>query len=102
MAKRKGCLRAVYAKDSAKMCMRFLRRSNASAPRSCTTRRTSCEVEVDGIGFPKVTRTGYGMRRGNFQRKRPPAKLKIEPHTPSRSEERRVGKECRSRWSPYH
>ena len=22
--------------------------------------------------------------------------------TPSRSEERRVGKECRSRWSPYH
>ena len=23
-------------------------------------------------------------------------------HTRSRSEERRVGKECRSRWSPYH
>ena len=22
--------------------------------------------------------------------------------TPVRSEERRVGKECRSRWSPYH
>ena len=26
-------------------------------------------------------------------------KLASEPH---RSEERRVGKECRSRWSPYH
>ena len=29
----------------------------------------------------------------------------IYPITPSstmRSEERRVGKECRSRWSPYH
>ena len=28
----------------------------------------------------------------------------IEPKfaPPSRSEERRVGKECRSRWSPYH
>src|SRR3989441_6792360 len=27
-----------------------------------------------------------------------------EPHSfyPYRSEERRVGKECRSRWSPYH
>ena len=29
-----------------------------------------------------------------------------DPHTsfldPERSEERRVGKECRSRWSPYH
>src|SRR2546430_6276181 len=24
------------------------------------------------------------------------------PNTGSRSEERRVGKECRSRWSPYH
>src|SRR2546428_622682 len=25
-----------------------------------------------------------------------------EPTAPVRSEERRVGKECRSRWSPYH
>src|SRR6185369_17842357 len=24
------------------------------------------------------------------------------PHSVARSEERRVGKECRSRWSPYH
>ena len=27
--------------------------------------------------------------------------ITFEP-TPARSEERRVGKECRSRWSPYH
>ena len=26
----------------------------------------------------------------------------FETTAPSRSEERRVGKECRSRWSPYH
>src|ERR1035437_2959668 len=26
----------------------------------------------------------------------------VSPATPQRSEERRVGKECRSRWSPYH
>ena len=26
----------------------------------------------------------------------------IESRTDGRSEERRVGKECRSRWSPYH
>ena len=26
----------------------------------------------------------------------------INAKSPSRSEERRVGKECRSRWSPYH
>ena len=29
--------------------------------------------------------------------------LETEPlYTKERSEERRVGKECRSRWSPYH
>ena len=35
----------------------------------------------------------------------PPLKLLrsfIKPVRRSRSEERRVGKECRSRWSPYH
>ena len=26
----------------------------------------------------------------------------VQPHLLTRSEERRVGKECRSRWSPYH
>jgi len=29
-------------------------------------------------------------------------RVKISSHTFVRSEERRVGKECRSRWSPYH
>ena len=33
-----------------------------------------------------------GIRTGDFK------KL----YNPERSEERRVGKECRSRWSPYH
>ena len=28
--------------------------------------------------------------------------LEITPRATIRSEERRVGKECRSRWSPYH
>src|SRR3712207_9044748 len=37
-------------------------------------------VEVEPTVFPLVVRAGGG----------------------SRSEERRVGKECRSRWSPYH
>ena len=29
-------------------------------------------------------------------------KRPVEVEAPKRSEERRVGKECRSRWSPYH
>src|SRR3712207_8812453 len=36
---------------------------------------------------------------------RAPDFLVTSPHStwsPPRSEERRVGKECRSRWSPYH
>src|SRR3712207_1265673 len=28
--------------------------------------------------------------------------VRLLPNTAGRSEERRVGKECRSRWSPYH
>ena len=31
-----------------------------------------------------------------------PMALAAAPTFASRSEERRVGKECRSRWSPYH
>ena len=31
-----------------------------------------------------------------------PANKELENTTGDRSEERRVGKECRSRWSPYH
>src|SRR2546430_7528207 len=30
------------------------------------------------------------------------APMSVEPGGQNRSEERRVGKECRSRWSPYH
>jgi len=32
----------------------------------------------------------------------PPVRLPAAPSGVARSEERRVGKECRSRWSPYH
>src|SRR5258708_18784910 len=30
------------------------------------------------------------------------ATIFVQSQVPERSEERRVGKECRSRWSPYH
>ena len=35
------------------------------------------------MGGPKLTVTGYGIRRGHFQRKRRFSKLKMLPHTPS-------------------
>ena len=41
--------------------------------------------------FAVICAGGIGSRMGNAEK----------PKT-TRSEERRVGKECRSRWSPYH
>ena len=38
--------------------------------------------------------TDYAFRAAQYLHPKPPK--------PIRSEERRVGKECRSRWSPYH
>ena len=35
-------------------------------------------------------------------RQLPVEQILQRPFSPERSEERRVGKECRSRWSPYH
>ena len=40
-----------------------------------------------------------------LKKKKAAAKINIADHAAveeARSEERRVGKECRSRWSPYH
>ena len=47
--------------------------------------------KVVGIGRNKVTRDND-----------PTAHAEVVAIRNARSEERRVGKECRSRWSPYH
>src|SRR5256886_8993084 len=47
---------------------------------------------ADPNGAPWTGTVDYGDGTG-------PQTLSIDP---TRSEERRVGKECRSRWSPYH
>src|SRR2546422_5353177 len=53
---------------------------------------------VEGGGRSLTT---FGLIRTRLpwrpSRPMPPIRL-----SPARSEERRVGKECRSRWSPYH
>ena len=47
-----------------------------------------------------------GVKDGELQTKNPLEDnndlLRVDRHGDMRSEERRVGKECRSRWSPYH
>jgi len=56
---------------------------------------------LDGIVVPvsprQVEVVPYVTSRGTFARAAPG-----DPYHSDRSEERRVGKECRSRWSPYH
>src|SRR2546430_3705562 len=60
------------------------------------------DVKLQGV-FPDI----FGASRKAFIREfveRIAVKKKIPERfvAPLRSEERRVGKECRSRWSPYH
>src|SRR3712207_8327388 len=51
-------------------------------------------LSADGALFPREVRVAAPCFRAH-----PPPNYRL---TPRRSEERRVGKECRSRWSPYH
>ena len=44
----------------------------------------------------------FGNAKIAFFKSRIPGLEFIPSHDTFRSEERRVGKECRSRWSPYH
>ena len=71
-------------------------------------RRLGGRLCGDGGG---VRRRGAALRRGPVLREAdagaPPVRLFPRPSAGGvlnllRSEERRVGKECRSRWSPYH
>ena len=53
-------------------------------------------IHVDGIdAWEERNWIGKVIKINNIS-------FKVEKNIPRRSEERRVGKECRSRWSPYH
>src|ERR1035438_5536300 len=62
-------------------------------------------VPLDGGVSSDIWRVEIGARK--YCIKRALAQLKVSqlweaPIERNRSEERRVGKECRTRWSPYH
>ena len=50
-----------------------------------------------GTGVHEIDATGRLVLPGGID-----SHCHIEQRSSARSEERRVGKECRSRWSPYH
>ena len=61
----------------------------------------NCVFEIDWKFYNRLHEhnhgTGYLDNQWRVLRQEPDGSLAV-----TRSEERRVGKECRSRWSPYH
>ena len=63
-------------------------------PESTTTPKSCASVAEGSL---------YGSGMIEFLRSPPGTSISLNsPGLRGRSEERRVGKECRSRWSPYH
>src|SRR2546422_5918268 len=79
------------------------------------SRDWSSDVCSSDLGFSRLDRKvivydSFSIDRAEFKGTRGSAQARIESRVTllgesierKRSEERRVGKECRSRWSPYH
>src|SRR3712207_6864970 len=66
--------------------------------------RIAEHAEFFSFGTNDLTQTALGFSRDDVESKFVPVYMErgIIDRSPFRSEERRVGKECRSRWSPYH
>src|SRR3712207_6991501 len=65
----------------------------SSLARNILVSATKAKLHAVGIDFDRqATLSKWGKRRAALRENFPEL----------RSEERRVGKECRSRWSPYH
>src|SRR2546426_5886672 len=63
------------------------------------------DYKVTGVqtcALPISRQLGNGGGDATAGRRPTPAARDVERRAVDRSEERRVGKECRSRWSPYH
>src|ERR1039457_1212210 len=81
----------LHPADPAKISMSSFRNIRSTCADHRLVRRTRRD---EGLPEQMILSPGRGRRLGYTARTRPGAKI--------RSEERRVGKECRSRWSPYH
>ena len=54
------------------------------------------------ISYLAFDKCGSSMKRKVHWDDEENGESEMDPFEEARSEERRVGKECRSRWSPYH
>ena len=76
-------------------------RSSTREQRSAIYARMYDELFAQVPDHPRLTRR-EDLAATRLANQRKMALLKNYMGPDSRSEERRVGKECRSRWSPYH
>src|SRR3712207_7256740 len=68
-------------------------------------RQEPADVDAGQLRVPPQVlpeRTGAQAGEQSYGCAEPPGRDRDVERVASRSEERRVGKECRSRWSPYH
>src|SRR3712207_8289118 len=74
-----------------------------SAPRSWCSMPSKCSARARLLGWEteRASRTD-ASEATRASGRRPRMHRAMAPKACVRSEERRVGKECRSRWSPYH
>src|SRR3989449_11447261 len=77
------------------------------APRRAARRRQLCEPALQLLGarergVPSVAELGHAPESPRRVTADPDGDGAARGLRGERSEERRVGKECRSRWSPYH
>ena len=63
--------------------------------------REDKKLEITSINTESLSRMFLAGAKNLEAKKEWINELNVFP-VPDRSEERRVGKECRSRWSPYH
>src|SRR2546426_9212065 len=70
----------------------------SSTPRPCSSAWSAVMMAPD-VGAASTTTVA---RQPGDQPVAPRERVRARPLARRRSEERRVGKECRSRWSPYH
>src|SRR2546422_3403663 len=77
--------------------LRFLTKDGSSAFHRIGEYQAVCRVYLR----PIEASDNFGQRVFDIPAVAPPLELQVHV-LKARSEERRVGKECRSRWSPYH
>ena len=83
----------IYFNEASKYTILRMRTDDPSVPEEARSQYTFRDRML------RFTAVGYGLPQTDS------VKLEIEGDWKEgkyRSEERRVGKECRSRWSPYH